>query len=94
MSYSIDFIGTRATFNRASEPMRDASGKEIRATRHYSDDIGVTFKTVKGEKASYRFGRDELYVRARVTSTKSSIHPPCICTTSTTLFNAALTNTD
>jgi hypothetical protein len=55
--------------------MRDASGKEIRATRHYSDDIGVTFKTVKGEKASYRFGRDELYVRARVTSTKQHPNP-------------------
>jgi hypothetical protein len=75
VSYTIDFIGTRSNFNRASEPMRDASGKEIRATRHYSDDIGVTFKTVRGERASFRFGRDELYVRARVTSTRHHPNP-------------------
>jgi hypothetical protein len=75
VSYTIDFIGTRANFNRASEPIRDAAGREIRATRHYSDDIGVTFKTVHGDRASYRFGRDELYVRARVTSTKRHPNP-------------------
>jgi hypothetical protein len=75
VSYTIDFIGTRSNFNRVSEPTRDASGKEIRATRHYSDDIGVTLKSVHGDKASYRFGRDELYVRARVTSTKHHPNP-------------------
>ncbi|HEV7998377.1 MAG TPA: hypothetical protein VGP63_00770 [Planctomycetaceae bacterium] len=75
VSYTIDFIGTRTNFNRASEPIRDAAGREIRATRHYSDDIGVTFKTVHGDKASYRFGGDELYVRARVTSTKRHPNP-------------------
>ncbi len=75
VTYTIDFIGTRANFNRASEPIRDAAGKEIRATRHYSDDIGVTLKTVHGDKASYRFGRDDLYVRARVTSTKGHPNP-------------------
>jgi hypothetical protein len=75
VSYTIDFVGTRSNFNRASEPIRDASGREIRATRHYSDDIGVTFKTVQGTRASYRFGRDELYVRARVTSTKRHPNP-------------------
>jgi len=31
--------------------------------------------TVHGERASYRFGRDELYVRARVTSTKHHPNP-------------------
>jgi len=75
VDYTIDFIGTRSNFNRASQPIRDAAGKEIRATRHYSDDIGVTLKTVHGDKASYRFGRDELYVRARVTSTKHHPNP-------------------
>jgi hypothetical protein len=75
VSYTIDFIGTRSNFNRASEPTRDAAGKEIRATRHYSDDIGVTFKSVHGDKASYRFGKDELYVRARITSSKHHPNP-------------------
>jgi hypothetical protein len=75
VSYTIDFIGTRANFNRASEPTRDSAGKEIRATRHYSDDIGVTFKTLHGDHGSYRFGRDELYVRARITSSKRHPNP-------------------
>ncbi len=75
VSYTIEFIGTRSNFNRASQPMRDVSGKEIRATRHYSDDIGVILKTVRGDRASYRFGRDDLYVRARVTSTKHHPNP-------------------
>jgi hypothetical protein len=75
VSYTIDFIGTRSNFDRASQPTRDPAGKEIRATRHYSDDIGVTFKTIHGERASYRFGRDELYVRARVTSTRHHPNP-------------------
>ncbi|HXY34722.1 MAG TPA: hypothetical protein VEI07_10880 [Planctomycetaceae bacterium] len=75
VSYRIDFIGTRSNFNRTSEPIRDESGKEIRATRHYSEDIGVTFKTVYGDKASYRFGRDELYVRAHISSNKHHPNP-------------------
>jgi hypothetical protein len=75
VSYTIDFIGTRSNFNRASQPMRDAAGKEIRATRHYSDDVGVTLKTVHGDRASYRFGHDELYVRARVTSSRHHPNP-------------------
>jgi len=55
--------------------VHDPWGKEIRATRRYSNDIGATFKTVHGDKASYRFGHDELYVRARVTSSKHHPNP-------------------
>jgi hypothetical protein len=75
VSYTIDFIGTRAGFNHKSEPVRDASGKEVRATRRYSDEIGTLFKSVEGEQASYRFGCNDLYVRARVTSTKKHPNP-------------------
>jgi hypothetical protein len=73
--YTIDFIGTRAGFNHKSEPVRNASGKELRVTRRYSDEIGALFKSVEGNEARYRFGRDDLYVRARVTSTKKHPNP-------------------
>jgi hypothetical protein len=73
--YTIDFIGTRAGFDHKSEPVKNAAGKEIRATRRYSSDIGMLFKSVEGEQAHYRFGKNDLYVRARVTSTKKHPNP-------------------
>lgn len=75
VSYTIDFIGTRKGFRRESTPVTDAAGKPIRATRRYSDDIGRIFKTVHGERGSYRFANDDLYVRARVISTKKHPNP-------------------
>jgi hypothetical protein len=75
VSYTVDFIGTRAGFNHKSEPVRDASGKEIRTTRRYSDEIGTLFKSVESERANYRFGSNDLYVRARITSTKKHPNP-------------------
>jgi hypothetical protein len=73
--YTIDFIGTRAGFDHKSEAVKDSSGKEIRATRHYSDQIGTLFKSVDGERAEYQFAKNDLYVRARVTSTKKHPNP-------------------
>jgi hypothetical protein len=73
--YTIDFIGTRAGFDHKSEPVKDSSGKEIRTTRRYSDQIGRVLQTVEGETANYQFGPTDLYVRARVTSTKQHPNP-------------------
>jgi hypothetical protein len=75
VEYSIDFIGTRKGFDAKSEAVVDKEGKPVEATRKYSDDVGETFKTVAGTKASYEFTGDELYVRARVTSTKKHPNP-------------------
>jgi len=72
-TYTIDFIGTRSGFDAASNPVVDDEGTEVRATRRYSDDIGETFASVQGPQGTYRFTGDELYVRARVTS--SAPHP-------------------
>ncbi|MGC1274486.1 MAG: hypothetical protein WBC44_12345 [Planctomycetaceae bacterium] len=72
-TYTIDFIGTRQGYDPESRPVVDESGKEIRATRLYSDTIGETFESVSGPKATYTFTGDELYVRARITS--STDHP-------------------
>jgi hypothetical protein len=73
--YTIEFIGTRAGFDHKSEPVKDSSGKEIRTTRRYSDQIGRVLQTVEGETANYQFGPTDLYVRARVTSTKQHPNP-------------------
>jgi hypothetical protein len=72
-TYVIDFIGTRQDYDPTSHPVTDASGKEIRATRRYSSDIGQTLATVRGTQATYCFTGDEIYVRARITS--SAEHP-------------------
>lgn len=72
-SYTIEFIGTRRGFDPASQAVVDDEGNELRATRRYSDEIGQVFKTVTGNSATYNFVGDEIYVRARITS--SADHP-------------------
>jgi hypothetical protein len=74
-TYTIEFIGTRRGFDTQSEPVLGKDGKEIRATRRYSDDIGQTFAKSVGNSASYRFRGDELYVRARITSSRKHPNP-------------------
>ncbi len=75
VKYTIEFIGTRRGFDRKSEPVLDSEGKEIRATRRYSDDIGKEFARAEGTSASYRFTGDEIYVRARITSSRQHPNP-------------------
>lgn len=66
-SYQTHFIGTRKSYDSASEPR-----SEGRVTRKYSKDIGAVLATVSGTSAKYQFTGDELYVRAMVIS--SAIH--------------------
>ena len=75
VDYRIEFIGTLAGYDAESSPVLDKNGKEIRATQRYSDDIGKVLKTVEGRKASYEFRGNEIYVRARVTSTRKHPNP-------------------
>ncbi|MBA3315302.1 MAG: hypothetical protein M3552_09885 [Planctomycetota bacterium] len=72
-TYTIDFIGTRKGFDPSSKPVVGDDGKELHTTRVYSADIGTTLQSSEGEKATYTFQGDEIYVRARVTS--SADHP-------------------
>ena len=75
-TYTIEFLGTRAGYDTTSHAVVDDEGKEIRTTRNYSSDLGEIFKTVEGTSATYKPQGDELYVRARVTSTGSLDNPP------------------
>ena len=70
VEYLIDFIGTRKGYDRKAVVVKAADGSEPRVTRRYSAEVGVVLATVNGTKAEYVLKGDELYVRARVTSSK------------------------
>jgi hypothetical protein len=75
VTYQIDFVGTRRGFDPKSEPVVDKDGKELPVTRKYSADIGRVLKSVDGTAAEYQFTGDELYVRARITSSRRHPNP-------------------
>jgi hypothetical protein len=75
VTYTIEFVGTRKGFDKKSEPVLDKDGKEIRTTRRYSNDIGKVLSRVEGIAGTYRFTGDELFVRARITSSRKHPNP-------------------
>lgn len=75
VEYRIEFVGTRRGFDRTNTPIRNAAGDPLRVTHRYSEDIGEVLATASGASASYRFKGDELYVRARITSSKPMPNP-------------------
>ncbi len=75
-SYVTEYIGTRRGFNTESEPTLDASGNPFEnTTRTYSDEIGTVLAVSDGIESSYSFKGDELYVRARITSSAGHVDP-------------------
>jgi hypothetical protein len=75
VTYTTEFIGTRKGYGGKSEPQRTPKGDAVRVTHRYSADIGKVLAIVKGPKASYTLKGDELYVRARITSSKLKENP-------------------
>lgn len=73
--YTTQFIGTRKGADLASEPVKDDQGRELAATRRYSPEIGKVLAEVEGAAASYELQGDELYVRAKVISSKEKANP-------------------
>ena len=73
--YTIEFIGTLKGFDPASTPITDKDGNDLPVTRKYSNQIGTVLKTESGPPATYRFTGEELYVRARITSSRSHPNP-------------------
>lgn len=70
--YRIRFIGTRDGYDRSKEELAidDAS-----VLYRYSDDIGEILAEIEGTSATYTFEGDELYVRAKIVSTKLKENP-------------------
>jgi hypothetical protein len=75
VTYTTQFIGTRKGFDPTSEPLKTESGAALRVTHRYSKDIGVVLAEVKGTSASYKLKGDEIYVRARIISSKPKLSP-------------------
>jgi hypothetical protein len=75
VTYTTQFIGTPREFDARSEPPRDDKGTVVRGTRIYSDDVGRVFAETTANPAVYRFTGDELYVRAKIISSKAQHNP-------------------
>ena len=75
VEYTIEFVGTRKDFQRDHQPHYNSAGEKLRLTHRYSDDIGTVLQSSKGTGARYKFVGDELFVRARIISTKAQRNP-------------------
>jgi len=76
VTYTTQFIGTRKGFDRTSKPLLDEKGEPLPVTRQYSSDIGeILAEEVTGPTASYALKGDEIYVRARIISSKLKANP-------------------
>lgn len=70
VDYTVQFIGTRRDFDRGSASLPVAPGSKGLPHRRYSREVGMVLAEVRGSSASYTMKGDELYVRAKITSTK------------------------
>ena len=70
VSYQTEFIGTREDFDQTNHPIKNKAGEKLRVTHRYSEDVGQVLAVVEGSKAEYLFKGDEIYVRAKITSSK------------------------
>ncbi|MFM8470870.1 MAG: hypothetical protein ACKODH_13060 [Limisphaerales bacterium] len=75
VTYTTQFIGTRRGYDPKNEPQRNAAGEALRVVHTYSKDIGAVLAEVKGPKASYALKGDEIYVRAKIISSKPHPNP-------------------
>ena len=72
VTYQTHFIGTRVSHDTTSTAMQYEGGY---VTRSYSDEIGEVLAIVEGSSPIYTFKGDELYVRAKVISSKPKENP-------------------
>lgn len=76
VTYTTRFIGTRKGFDRSSTPLVDDAGNPLpRASRHYSQEIGIVLAETTELTPMYTLGPDDLYVRAVVVSDKLQPNP-------------------
>lgn len=74
VDYLIEFIGTRRSADlRGVSPAAAPADAPGRQSQRYGEEVGAVLASVKGTRARYDVNGDEIYVRARVTS--SRLHP-------------------
>jgi hypothetical protein len=75
VTYTIQFIGTLTGYDRGKENAKDDQGALLPPTLRYSEDIGKVLKEVTDTKATYTPTGKELYVRAKILSSKARPGP-------------------
>ena len=75
VTYRTQFVATMKDANLDSKEQLDKDGNLLPVTNVYSPDIGKVVAEVAGVAASYKFTGKELYVRAKVTSSKPHPNP-------------------
>ncbi|HRI88268.1 MAG TPA: hypothetical protein PLJ47_14545 [Candidatus Hydrogenedentes bacterium] len=76
VTYKTIFYGTKKGADVSSKPTLDSEGKEVpNVSRQYSDALGAVLLETDADPAVYPFKGDELYVRAKVVSSKLKIDP-------------------
>lgn len=81
VDYRIEFVGTRRGVNLEGRLVAQPAvagqpaSETWRQSLEYDPQIGVVLSTVRGSRARYELRDDELYVRARVVSTKPHPNP-------------------
>jgi hypothetical protein len=74
VTYTIEFFGTNADHDPAPVPVLHPETGDL-LTYRYSDEVGRLLQRTTGTEAVYAMTGDELYVRARVTSSKPMANP-------------------
>lgn len=75
VTYKTEFIATMKDSDLDSKPLTGEDGKPLDVTRRYSADVGKVVAATTDLKASYTLTGKELYVRAKVTSSKPHPNP-------------------
>jgi hypothetical protein len=75
VSYKTQFIATMRGAPLESEPVCDEEGNELKVTRLYSPEVGKIVAESTSLEPSYQFTGKELYLRAKVVSTKAHPNP-------------------
>ena len=70
-TYTTQFIGTRRPVDWRDKPVLGTNGQPLRVTRLYSAGLGALLAEQRGTNASYTCTGQELYVRAKIISSKA-----------------------
>jgi hypothetical protein len=70
VTYTTQFIGTRRPIDWTSKPAVGTNGHTLATTQLYSKGIGAVLSEQRGTNVSYTCTGEELYVRAKITSSK------------------------
>jgi hypothetical protein len=75
VTYKTEFIATLRDASLDSKPRLGKDGEELPVTRVYSDEIGKVISETDVLEPRYQLTGKELYVRAKVTSSKLHTNP-------------------